>query len=81
MADQRPVGVSTKQAAALVGASPRQLVYWCSRGYVPGLAPNGSGYPLRWAPSHIAAARMVKARFDLAKMAPVDQQGRERLSA
>jgi DNA-binding transcriptional MerR regulator len=75
-------GLSTAEAAALVGASVRQLSYWASRGYIPGLRPGGSGRHLRWLPSHVAAARMVRARLKLARLAPVDQQeGRPRMTA
>jgi hypothetical protein len=83
-ADEHPAGLSTREAAAAVGVSSRQLTHWAKRGYITGLRPQGSGYPLRWAPGHIREAQLVKARFDLVRqltMAPPAQQKGERLTA
>jgi hypothetical protein len=54
MGNRRKVeGLSTAEAAALVGASTRQLSYWASRGYIPGLRPPPCwAISLRWLVSH-----------------------------
>jgi len=79
MADPRKAeGLSTRQAAALVGASLRQLTYWANQGWIPGLEPKGTGFPLSWDPGHIRSARMIKAQLEtaraLARIVPADQQ-------
>jgi hypothetical protein len=53
-------GVSTRDAALMLGVSYRQLHYWVTCGYIPGLKPQGSGHPLRWGQEELAAARHLR---------------------
>ncbi len=52
----------------MVGASYRQIHYWVSQGWIPGLHPTGPGHPWRWTPEHVKAARDIKGRQDAIRL-------------
>jgi DNA-binding transcriptional MerR regulator len=54
--------MSTEDVARLIGASYRQLSYWCSEGLIPGQPTDpgsGSGGHRQWTAADIERARVV----------------------
>lgn len=57
-----PTTYSTTEVAKMIGASYRQLDYWCRTGRIPGQPPGratGSGNRRRWSEDDLARARVL----------------------
>ena len=64
--------LSSKEVAIQLGVSYRQLHIWVTKGWIPGLAPNGSGIHLRWTPEQVHNAQQIKARLAVARAIQAD---------
>jgi hypothetical protein len=52
--------------------SYRQLHFWVTKGWIPGLVPNGSGSHLRWTAEQVHTAQQIKARLAVARTIQAD---------
>jgi hypothetical protein len=64
--------LSSKEVATQLAVSYRQLHIWVTKGWIPGLVPNGSGSQLRWPPEQVHTAQEVKARLAVARAIQAD---------
>ena len=64
--------LSSKEVATQLAVSYRQLHIWVTKGWIPGLAPNGSGSQLRWTPEQVHTAQQIKARLAVARAIQAD---------
>jgi hypothetical protein len=64
--------LSSKEVATQLEVSYRQLHIWVTKGWIPGLAPNGSGVQLRWTPEQVHTAQQIKARLAVARAIQAD---------
>jgi hypothetical protein len=64
--------LSSKEVATQLAVSYRQLHIWVTKGWIPGLLPNGSGSQLRWTAEHVYTAQQIKARLAVARAIQAD---------
>jgi hypothetical protein len=64
--------LSSKEVATQLGVSYRQLHFWVTKGWIPGLVPNGSGSQLRWTVEQVGTAQQIKARLAVARAIQAD---------
>jgi hypothetical protein len=63
---------SSKEVATQLAVSYRQLHIWVTKGWITGLAPNGSGSQLRWTAEQVRIAEQIKARLAVARAIQAD---------
>lgn len=64
--------LSSKEVATQLAVSYRQLHFWVTKGWIPGLVPNGSGSQLRWTAEQVHTAQQIKARLAVARAIQAD---------
>jgi hypothetical protein len=64
--------LSSKEVATQLAVSYRQLHFWVTKGWIPGLVPNGSGSQLRWTTEQVQTAQQIKARLAVARAIQAD---------
>lgn len=64
--------LSSKEVATQLAVSYRQLHIWVTKGWIPGLVPNGSGSQLRWTAEQVQTAQQIKARLAIARAIQAD---------
>ena len=64
--------LSSKEVATQLAVSYRQLHLWVTKGWIPGLVPNGSGSQLRWTAEQVQTAQQIKARLAVARAIQAD---------
>jgi hypothetical protein len=67
-----PVGLSSREVGDLLNVSYRQLHLWVTRGWIPGLAPAGSGNEWRWSLVQVRAAQRVRDHLEDARVLLAD---------
>jgi DNA-binding transcriptional MerR regulator len=64
--------LSSREVATQLAVSYRQLHFWVTKGWIPGLVPNGSGVQLRWTAEQVQTAQQIKARLAVARAIQAD---------